>query len=319
MNPETKELITKVFLFLYPVVLFLGATGNIFSFIIFSREKFRKTSFSLYFRVLAFSDSLSLLYSINDVSVGLFDQEIANSSYSLCKCLMYFQYSIGPTSAWLLVVVSLDRMLSIIKPNKYLFLKKTKNQATICFIIISYSLIYYSPVIIFKDYEIQGNLSENSTEFVYQCSNSKKFKIVDWMDLFNSTIFPFLLMSTSTFVTVSRLFKSRAKTMIKSKLSSSSSKQKQRDVRFAVTSAFLNGFFIVLNFPICAFFLTMEFFYLDLDVVNLNLIFYCILFFFYLNFAVVFYVNLVTNSMFRNELLVFLRFRKASGPNDSTL
>ena len=316
MTTETKELITKVFIFIYPIVLVIGAIGNLFSFIIFSREKFRKTSFSLYFRVLAFSDTFTLLFTINDFSLGLYNQDLSNSSYFMCKCLLYIAYSLPPVSIWLLVVVSLDRMLSIIKPSKFLFLKKTKTQATICFLIISYSLTYYIPVILYRDYEIQRNLSENSSEFVYQCIDREEARIVDWMDVFNSTIFPFLLMSTSTYVTVSRLFKSRSKTMIKSKNSSSSFKHNHRDVRFAVTSAFLNGFFILCTLPFCgAYYLTAKF--AELDEIDLNLFYFSTLLFYYINFGVVFYVNFFTNPLFRNELFVFLRFRKATGLNES--
>ena len=311
MNPETKELITKIFVLALPVVLVMGAVGNFFSFIIFSREKFRKTSFSLYFRVLAFSDTFTLLYIINDVSAALLDQDLVNSSYFMCKIFNYLIYSIAASSGSLLVVVSLDRMLSIIKPNKYLFLKKTRTQATICFVAFSYNLIFYIPLIVYKDYEIQRNLSEeNSTGFVYQCTDRQETNIVYWMDMFNSTLMPFLLMVMSTFVTVSRLFKSRAKTMIKAKHSSSSSRLKKRDVRLAITSAVLDAFFILCNFPLCAFYLTQDF--VRLDDVDLNLFYFSTLLFYYLNFGVVFYVNFFTNALFRNELLVFLRIRKAS-------
>ena len=307
MNPETKELITKIFVLALPVVLVMGAIGNIFSFIIFSRDKFRKTSFSLYFRVLAFSDTFTLLYIINDVSAELFDQDFANSSDFMCKIFSYSFYSIAPVSGSLLVVVSLDRMLSIIKPSKFLFLKKTKTQAKICLFMFSYNLIYYIPLIVYRDYEIQGNLSsENSTELVYQCIDRDEKNLVDWMDLFNSTLLPFLLMVMSTFVTVNKIFKSRSNKMIKSKIS----KQSQRDVRFAITSVVLDALFILCNFPLCAFYLMEDF--VRLDDVDLNLFYFSTLLFYYLNFGVVFYVNFFTNALFRNELFVFLRLRKAS-------
>jgi hypothetical protein len=311
MNPGPKELITKVFVLALPILLFLGAVGNIFSFIIFSREKFRKTSFSLYFRVLAFTDTFTLLYIINDVSAALFDQDLVNSSYFMCKIFNYLIYSIAAASGCLLVVVSLDRMLSIIKPKKFLFLKKTRTQTTICFLAVSYNLTFYIPLIVYKDYEIQGNLSEeNSTGFVYQCTDCQETNIVYWMDLFNSTLMPFLVMATSNFLTVNRLFKSRAKTMVKAKLSSSSSRLNKRDVRFAVTSAVLDAFFILCNFPLCAFYLTEDF--VRLDDLDLNLFYFSTLFFYYLNFGVVFYVNFFTNALFRNELFIFLRLRKVS-------
>ena len=308
MTNETKELIITVLVFILPVVLVMGAIGNIFSFIIFSRDKFRKTSFSLYFRVLAFSDTFTLLYIINDIPNVLYGQDLQNRSYFWCKTFRYWLYAIAPVSGWLLVVISLDRMLSIIRPNKFLFLKKKQTQATICFVNLAYNLIFYIPLIVYKDYQEQENLnSSNLTEIIYKCVNLEQEKIVDWLDLFNSTILPFLIMAISTSITVTKLFKSRSKTTAEAK---PNTKLKQRDTKFAITSVALNLFFFIFNLPVCVLYLLADFIYIeDVDYV---LIFCVTLITYYLNFGVVFYVNLVTNSMFRNELLVFLRLRKAN-------
>ena len=307
MTNETKELIITVLVFILPVVLIMGSIGNVFSFIIFSREKFRKTSFSLYFRVLAFSDSFTLLYIINDIPNVLYGQDLQNKSYFWCKTFRYWLYSIAPVSGWLLVVISLDRMLSIIRPNKFLFLKKKQTQATICCVNLAFNLIFYIPLIVYKDYQAQENLnSSNSTEIIFKCVNLEEEKIVDWLDLFNSTILPFLIMAISTSVTVTKLFKSRSKTTAEAK---PNTKLKQRDTKFAITSVALNLFFFVFNLPVCVLYLLADFIYIeDVDYV---LIFCVTLITYYLNFGVVFYVNLVTNSMFRSELLLFLRLRKA--------
>ena len=307
MTNETKELIITVLVFILPVVLIMGSIGNVFSFIIFSRDKFRKTSFSLYFRVLAFSDSFTLLYIINDIPNVLYGQDLQNKSYFWCKTFRYWLYSIAPVSGWLLVVISLDRMLSIIRPNKFLFLKKKQTQATICCVNLAFNLIFYIPLIVYKDYQAQENLnSSNSTEIIFKCVNLEEEKIVDWLDLFNSTILPFLIMAISTSVTVTKLFKSRSKTTAEAK---PNTKLKQRDTKFAITSVALNLFFFVFNLPVCVLYLLADFIYIeDVDYV---LIFCVTLITYYLNFGVVFYVNLVTNSMFRSELLLFLRLRKA--------
>ena len=237
----------------------------------------------------------------------LFGLDLQNSSYFWCKTVKFWQYSIAPVSGWLLVIISIERMLSIIKPNKFLFLKKKQTQATICCLTLAFNLIFYIPLIVYKDYQAQENLnSSNSTEIIYKCVNLEEEKIVDWLDLFNSTILPFLMMAISTSVTVTKLFKSRSKTTAEAK---PNTKLKQRDTKFAITSVALNLFFFVFNLPVCVLYLLADFIYIeDVDYV---LIFCVTLITYYLNFGVVFYVNLVTNSMFRSELLLFLRLRKA--------
>ena len=317
MNPETKELITKVFVLAYSIVLVLGAFGNIFSFIIFSRDKFRKTSFSLYFRVLAISDTLTLFYTINDIQNEVLDLDLKKSSYFWCKTANYWLYSISPVSGWLLVVISIERMLSIIKPNKFLFLKKKQTQATICCVNLAFNLIFYIPLIVYKDYqEIKNTNDTNSTEIAYECVDLEELNIVNWLDLFNSTILPFLMMAICTSITVKRIFKSRAKATAYIKDTSAkhenaqSYKLKQRDIKFAVTSVVLNVLFFVCNLPSCVFYLVKDYIYIE-DV-DENLIYSITVLFYYFNFSVVFYVNLLSNHFFRHELLVFLRFRKPS-------
>ena len=308
MATETKELIITVLVFILPVVLIMGSIGNVFSFIIFSRDKFRKTSFSLYFRVLAFSDSFTLLYIINDIPNVLYGQDLQNRSHFWCKTFRYWLYAIAPVSGWLLVVISLDRMLSIIRPNKFLFLKKKQTQATICCLTLAYNLIFYIPLIVFKDYQAQENLnSSNLTEIVYECVDLEEQNIVNWLDLLNSTILPFLIMVLCTSVTVRRLFKSRSKTTAEAK---PNTKLKQRDTKFAITSVGLNLFFFIFNLPVCVYMVLASFIFFD-DV-DSKLIFCAVLITYYLNFGVVFYVNILTNSIFRNELLVILGLRKAT-------
>ena len=308
-SDETKELITKVVIYCYPIVLIMGAVGNVFSFIIFSRNKFRNTSFSLYFRVLAFSDTFTLLYIINDIPNALFGHDLQNRSYFWCKIFRYGLYSIAPVSGWILVVVSLDRMLSIIKPNKFLFMKQTKTQIIICILILVFDLIYYIPLILYKDYQKQTNLSNNTSELVYKCVNLEEERIVDWMDLVNSTLLPFLGLAISTTITLNKLFKSRSKTVIEIKNTNiQNTKLKKRDIKFAVISVVLNILFFVFNLPVCVYYLVLT--YAEMSVVDANLFFYVTAIWYYLNFGVVFYVNLSANPVFKNELLVFLHLRK---------
>ena len=153
MNDETKLLLTNIFGYSFPILLVIGAIGNVFSFIIFSRNKFRKTSFSLYFRVLAICDTFTLLYTIYDMRKEMFGIDLQNGSFYWCKTAYYWLYSIAPVSGWLLVVISMDRMSSIIRPNKFLFMKNKKTQALICCLNFAFNLIFYIPLIVYKDYQ----------------------------------------------------------------------------------------------------------------------------------------------------------------------
>ena len=303
MDSQTKDLIIKIFICAYPVLFVIGAIGNTFSFIIFSRKAFKKTFFSVYFRFLAFTDTFTLLYTINDLTTAFYSQDLQNSSYISCKLFYYLIFSVAPISGWLLVIVSLDRMLTIVAPKKYTFKKVKLNQIILCVCLFVFNFCFYIPKALFSDYEA-FNSSDNSSDLVYECVDTDEKRIVGWMDLFNSTLLPFFFMIVFTSVTISTIFKSRMRIFA----NTNTARIKQKDIKFAITTVTLSVSFFLLNLPLCLYNLfTNEIEFNDADSSLFSTI---SIFFFYSNFAVVFYVNLITNSIFRKEFLVFVRLRK---------
>jgi hypothetical protein len=71
----------------------------------------------------------------------------------------------------------------------------------------------------------------------------------------------------------------------------------RKDIKFSITSIFLNVVFIILNLPLCVI-------YLDEDNFDKNSVSYVVsLYLFYTTYAINFYLFLVVNSSFRNEFL----------------
>jgi hypothetical protein len=71
-----KTLIINIFISFYPVICLLGVVGNILAFLVFSRKKFENSSFSVYFRFLAVSDTVAVLYSLNNFLKYRFDEAL---------------------------------------------------------------------------------------------------------------------------------------------------------------------------------------------------------------------------------------------------
>ena len=296
---EYKQLITKIILFTLPVILVLGSIGNFFSFIIFSRNEFRKTHYSLYFRVLAFTDTFTLLFIPAIFMRYYFGNDIKQTSYFMCKFFNYFLYWVPPISGWILVVVSFNITLSIIKLKTFLFIKKIKIQIAIVFILFVFNSIFYLPLPLYEIYQDYSN----GSIITHVCYELEQVVITYWMDLFNSTIVPFGFMLIFSTITLKRLIKSRSRVNVES-----TNKLKSRDVKFASVSVILNVFFFVLNLPICVYYLVAN--YVELDELDSNLFYIITLPAYYLNFSVVFYVNLFSNPLFRKELFVILRIEK---------
>ena len=118
-------------------------------------------------------------------------------------------YYFAPSaSVWILVIISIDRLLSILRPTRFLFRKRTSYQYLACSLAILFSFLFYFPLFFttIKD-ELNYNKTINIFHLINQCSNIEN--TMDILDLFNSAIVPFLFMMISTFMMLKFIFKSR--------------------------------------------------------------------------------------------------------------
>jgi hypothetical protein len=56
----------------------------------------------------------------------------------------YFSYVLSPATAWLMVIISLDRFLNVAYPRRFPLFSNKIFQFTLSLIIILYNYIYYS-------------------------------------------------------------------------------------------------------------------------------------------------------------------------------
>lgn len=285
--------IEKIIIYLYPLIISLGIIGNAFSFLIFSRKQFKKTIFQVYFRLVSISNTLAVIIPVNYFLMYQFNYDISKLSSFTCKLMDYLIYTSCPISSYILAYASIDRMLHMVSPFKYQFRNKIKFQLFICILVIFITMIYYVPILVFRKLEpiIGINQSDEIKQYVCVYTDGG---FIYWMDLFYSTIIPFVIMFISTSITVFVLFKSKKKT----------NGINSRDIKYAITSISLNICFFVFVFPLTVFLLLSL--YLNIDEKVYELTFIILLCIYSINYANMFYVNMFTNSIFRNEFLKML-------------
>jgi len=118
----TLEMSIADFLFVYPAMLFLiaGTIGNTLSFLVFSRKNMKSSVTSVFFRILAITDTLVLWSSVPVFFIaGAFHIDITASSSSACKFFTPFLIVCCYTSCWILVLICVDRFIGIYFPHKY--------------------------------------------------------------------------------------------------------------------------------------------------------------------------------------------------------
>lgn len=124
LDPETRTLFTFMIIILkvYPVLVFtLGSFGNLLSFCVLIRTGMRRYSTFCYLACLALVDlGVIITFSINFISLYHFDYDIQQEAFK-CKLYAFCIYFLPQYSSWILVAVSIDRVISA----KYLRLAKT--------------------------------------------------------------------------------------------------------------------------------------------------------------------------------------------------
>ena len=300
MDQESKYFsIVDSFHNLYLVIFSFGTLANILSLIIFSSKKFHKSIFSTYFFQLTICDTLTLILTVDHFFEFKYKTSFNTISNLSCKFRSYYEYVLPAVSAWTQVFISLDRFLSITLPYKLKSRKTKFFQLTICLMIISFNLVLYFPLffsqIQITYFDINTNKSESS------CIIFNPDGLIDWLDLFISTLIPFVIMSVSNGTMLIKIFNSRKRLH----LISHDVSIKIRDIKFAITSITLNFLFFTFNFPITFFFLSDNFFQLKSDDL-IELIDIIVSLIFYLNFSVIFFISFLSNNFFRKEFFVIV-------------
>ena len=294
-------------------ITLLGLVGNFLSFVIYSRACFRETATAFYLRVMAVTDSITLI-DWAELYVYTFGIDLRMYNPASCKLVVYFSYSIPAMSAWLLWATSWDRMLSI-SFNRLTFLAKRKFQILIAVVIFVFNSVTYAPIFAYNDLIYDTDpVSCALTSLVFS-------NILGWFDMTNSTLVPFAGMLISTAVILRKLFGSQRKifkdkafdgsinlepsaTIAPDTSMSNTAKdtiQKRRalkDRQFAVTSISLNVLFFILNIflTIMNLVIAYNFYMLILFLFNIALIL------FKANFTCPFLVYVISNKRFRTEL-----------------
>lgn len=314
---EILNLSKTIIVYSYFMISLIGLFLNTIGFIVFSRKKFHNTVFSIYFRFMITIDTIGLLIPINRALEYNLSINFRYLSSLACKLRMYYANITHPISGWTLVVITIDRFLSISYPCRFHFRKKRVFQIFVCCVVILINTLFYMPFLLY-DLEMVNKKSSSNNKTMnnnqttafkinnnisyYSCTSHLE-SFIYFLDLFEASVVPFLIMILFSSLTIRQLIQSRK--------TSSTKFKKQKDFRFAIVSIGLNIIFLVLTLPHYLFFLVTRFFKITNPFVFdfFNSIKF---FMYYLNFISVFLINLAVNSTFRDELAILFRIKETN-------
>lgn len=136
-----------------PIITAVGLTGNTLSFLVMGcSQRLRKRSYSQFLCLLAIFDSLNLIINEIDLidemiiyksgpSYGVF----SDFSDGLCKFYNFIKYVLLLLSSWLIVCLSLERVIAVCFPFRKKLIRKRHNVVvlvSLMFVILSLTQIF---------------------------------------------------------------------------------------------------------------------------------------------------------------------------------
>ena len=278
--------------YVHACIFVCGLLGNVISFVIYCRKRFKVTIFHIYFRLHVVSDSIVLFQAL-DVTINYASGGrlwIENLNSFLCSFIEYTYFAACPISGHILVVFTIDRYLSVKYPAKFAWKKKSIFQYAVCAAIIVYNLAVYTNILVVTSL-IEANHSHGTNKSSAVCLTNSDMAF-NGFDTINSSLGPFVAMIVFTSLTIKAIFDSRKRSQ------TSTPSSARRDIKFAIVAIGYNVIFIVLTLPMLLFVTITDPRQYEEDV------FYLITVkLFQANFCMNFFKNIAINSLFREEFV----------------
>jgi hypothetical protein len=277
-----------------PLILLLGVFGNIFGLIILSNKALDDIGPKLTYQYLFISDSAFLFPCISIFNLQFsYNLNVFILSNLSCKLISYFTYAIGAISPWLIIYISIDRYISTKYPARRFFPRKIKTQHIMFWLVTIICIIFYIPVSFF--YEISYDTSSNSTASTPSCNFIDPFygNLILYTDLAFRVFVPFVLMIVFSGLLSQSLFASR--TRIVHNFLAEENATFYKEIRLTFTSLLTNLVYILTQLPCTIAFLYPQYFSYDSFIAISDV--------FFLNYALNFYVLILTNSLFREHFI----------------
>ncbi|CAF3430627.1 unnamed protein product [Rotaria sp. Silwood1] len=146
---RSPPIVSYFYLWGYLIIFILGFTGNIASLLTFIQPTLRNVSTGTLFIVLAISDTLFLFASIFDfIDFGLQIPLNGRLNYDiLCRYRIFIISMTQICSAWILVIISIDRWIRARFPYKSITLCTPKKALIVVVILVFFDAIIHSPML----------------------------------------------------------------------------------------------------------------------------------------------------------------------------
>ncbi|RNA03201.1 Neuropeptide capa receptor [Brachionus plicatilis] len=202
---------TKSILFYLSISLLpLGIVFNTIEIVIFQMGKFQKTTMGFFFSINSSLNIITILYLLTFVPSATFSIYLHLQSDTSCKVYYFLLRSLYQASSWLNVVITADRLLFILFPNRFKFQKNKKILTIILLGVFGIILILNIPNLMLYRNVILTKQPNSQTLMTIYCTAQPKILIArDILLISMRTFIPFILMLFMNLLLVYKVKKTR--------------------------------------------------------------------------------------------------------------
>jgi hypothetical protein len=292
---ESENNILEILTSIHLIITLFGLIGNILTIVIFSRKVFANNSINIYARAIAIFDCFIFIDAINEVSILFYNTDLFQVSSLYCKVKVYNMGGILTIPEWILVALSIDKMLSVLRCKNKLLKKKSFQFGIVTTIALIHCLAY----LVFPIY-LELKTLGNSTQTIC-IIDSPYWSLIMLVVVIENSILPFLILIVITAVTVRTIFFSKRRLHLANANAGIIRRGRRnrgyymnRERMFAINSIVRYMIFVVFKLPV----VIMVIFELQAH----SIVFSLTMILCNADNSVGLLVNVVTNSIFRNEL-----------------
>ena len=286
----------------FPVVFFL----NILTIIVFMRKKFRSNYMSLYNIAIGIVDNTIIFLNFVLFYSDSKNETVAVKSTYLCIFIYYITRVFSSYHSWLFVMVSFERALHVIFPYNFKFMKKRRTILAImlALFVANVALYYPNTYLRLNKEEVFSN-EKNQTIITKTCGSTPQIEfMIDTMRIMSRIVIPFIIVLVMDALLIYKLIQ------LKRKVKANTSMKKEYNFSKIIAVSCL--FFVLSLTPLMIVLILMNFYKEEVNSsLRMNTIFnsakgLALLVTSY-NYISQFLINLKFSTMFREELLNFLK------------
>lgn len=305
----------------YPTFFFIifafGLFGNVFIFVINSKKNLSHTTMSVYLRVLAIFDTLNLIFNgAVGANANYFPEifftnsKVFHSFY--CVIIYYLSNCLSLVCGWLIVAMTLDRLIFVTLPMKVKSICTKSKTYFICFILFFITFLFCTYIFYTrgKGYGIIRINKENkyltSGTCVSNSNSARKFdlEVMPYLTMVLFYIAPsFIILLANVFIikTVRKASKKRKN------ISSAYTKNQEKSNQMTKSLIFISSYFPLSTLPFAILYIYSASLLLTgkltPDMTRTIRITYTINLLSFSNYAMNFYIYLLSGKKFRMEFL----------------